>query len=123
MFSKPIDFSAGGAVAIYHVSGTTAFALGHYPGDPIFPGVLSLHLMQQLAEAFAYHLTGTQHVAKGIKRVSYLSLVRPGDTVMVECDPPAPHAVSRQHIIKARLSVDDVLTAKSEFYFNIPAGD
>lgn len=117
MFSTLPEFRAEGASATFHVSGSSGFALGHYPGDPVFPGVLSLHLMQRLAEAFVSDRTGIAQRASGLKRVSYLALVRPGDAAVVECDPPAHSAATGQTLARARLRVGDTICAKSEFIF------
>lgn len=118
MFSTAPTFATEGATARFHVSGSNGFALGHYPGDPVFPGVMSLHLMQTLAEAFVNDQAAAPQRAAGFKRVSYLSLVRPGDVAIVECDPPKHSAATGQTVTKARLRVGDRLCVKSEFIFN-----
>ena len=118
MFSTIPTFGEDGAAALYHVSGSTGFALGHYPGDPIFPGVLSLHLMQGLAEAYVGRLANERRRATSLKRVSYIDLVRPGDVALVECDPPQPDRSGAQTVARVRLLVGDRLCAKSEFLFD-----
>lgn len=118
MFSTTPTFGEDGAAAVFHVSGSSGFALGHYPGDPIFPGVQSLHLMQSLAEAFVGNLRGAPCRAAGLKRVSYLDLVRPGDVALLECDPPQPDRSGAMTVARVRLWVGNRLCAKSEFLFD-----
>lgn len=116
MFSTSPQFDDGQAMAQYQVSGSQAFALGHYPGDPVFPGVMSLYLMQTLAEAQASEIAGTPRKASGIKRVSFLSLIRPGDTAEIRCDPPKT-ASDGQTVIRSHLTVQGTVCAKSEILF------
>lgn len=118
MFSGKPTFGEDCAAALYHVSGSAGFILGHYPGDPLFPGVMSLHLMQTLAEGYVSVRAGAPRRATGLKRVSYLDLVRPGDVAVVECDPPKPAPGGAQTVARARLRVGDRLCAKSEFLFD-----
>lgn len=112
-------YSNVAGTARHAVSGSTGFALGHYPDDPIFPGVMSLNLMQHLAEGLAGHLTGDERRAKGIKRVSYLSPVRPGDVLHIACDAPKAGKDPARAVIKSRLLVGERLVAKSDFLFDL----
>lgn len=123
MFGNKETYSNTSANAHYYVSGSTAFALGHYPEDPIFPGVMSLNLMQSLAEGLAKHLTGETRLARGIKRISYIAPVRPGSVMHVACDAPISSSDCQETIIKSRVTVGDQLVAKSEFLFDLIQGD
>jgi len=122
MYSDAISISKTGASASYHVSGTTSFALGHYPEDPIYPGVMSLRLMQGVAEAVASDTMGNNVSAAALKRVSYLSMIRPGDVLRIECDMPRKSAATGLHSVKARVLLGDTLAAKSEFTFDSDMG-
>lgn len=122
MYSNPISITNEGAHADYHVSGTTSFALGHYPEDPIYPGVMSLRLMQGVAEALVSDKAGSQVNAASLKRVSYLSVIRPGDVLRIECDQPKFSASTGQQNVKVRVSVGAKIAAKSEFTFNCETG-
>ncbi|MEL6679105.1 MAG: hypothetical protein AAFQ51_10380 [Pseudomonadota bacterium] len=122
MYSTPVSITDVGASADYHVSGTTSFALGHYPEDPIYPGVMSLRLMQGVAEAMASHATGEKANAATLKRVSYLKMIRPGDVLRIECDRPKHSAATGRHNVKARVLVGEEIAAKSEFTFNCETG-
>ena len=73
----------------FMVSGSDIFALGHYPGNPIYPGVLTAERLCHLAAHVAseqLRQAGQQaahQVAKvqQIKRVQYLDAIVPGDAV------------------------------------------
>ena len=101
MFAETPHVRADGAKAVLHVSGTTPFALGHYPEDPIYPGVLSLGCMQALATEYVQRLKRFDMEPTGIKRVSYLAQIRPGDKLDVSCDEAKPKGDSL--IVKSRV--------------------
>ncbi|MFP5393282.1 MAG: 3-hydroxyacyl-ACP dehydratase FabZ family protein [Gammaproteobacteria bacterium] len=81
MASLTITLDEEGARARYFVSGTDVFVLGHYPGNPIFPGVLVLDMLTELAEALAARTLGPGSSATLIKRVQYLKATVPGDVL------------------------------------------
>ena len=75
------------AVAIrarYRVTGDEAFLAGHFPGNPIFPGVLQLEALAQ-AGAIAV-LADSRYSDKlplfgGVEDVRFRRLVKPGDVL------------------------------------------
>ena len=69
------------ATAYVLVSGSDPFALGHYPGNPIYPGVLIAEHLCELGTVLCTDLGACATFAAGIKRIQYLSAVVPGDVV------------------------------------------
>jgi 3-hydroxyacyl-[acyl-carrier-protein] dehydratase len=73
-----------GVVASYTVTGDEEFLAGHFPGNPIFPGVLQL---EALAQAGAIAVLSDERYANklplfgGVEEVRFRRLVRPGDTL------------------------------------------
>jgi 3-hydroxyacyl-[acyl-carrier-protein] dehydratase len=70
--------------AYYHVTGEEAFLAGHFPGNPIFPGVLQLEALAQ-AGAIAV-LADARYAGKlplfgGVEDVRFRRVVRPGDRI------------------------------------------
>lgn len=63
------------------MSGSDLFALGHYPGNPIYPGVLLLDRLISLAGRLATGIIGVPTRAMTVKRIQYLDAVLPGDIV------------------------------------------
>lgn len=63
------------------VSGSDIFALGHYPGNPIYPGVLTAERLCQLCAELASAHGGAPAYVKAIKRIQYLDAILPGDVV------------------------------------------
>jgi 3-hydroxymyristoyl/3-hydroxydecanoyl-(acyl carrier protein) dehydratase len=85
MFSDDIVYESEQARAQFHVSGSDAFVLGHYPSDAIFPGVMSLRCMQTLSQHFYRELTQASHGEIDLKRITFISEIRPGDVLNILC--------------------------------------
>jgi 3-hydroxyacyl-[acyl-carrier-protein] dehydratase len=75
-------------VGEYRVRGDEPFLRGHFPGDPILPGVLLIEAAAQLAGVVAQSdpaiapLTGLKLTA--LRGVKILGAARPGDVVRLE---------------------------------------
>jgi 3-hydroxyacyl-[acyl-carrier-protein] dehydratase len=73
--------------ARYRVTGDEAFLAGHFPGNPILPGVIQL---EALAQAGAVALLSDERYAGslplfgGVEDVRWRRLVRPGDELVLE---------------------------------------
>lgn len=83
-------YGEGGAVhGSYTVSGDEWFLGGHYPGNPIVPGVIQCEMAaQSCGLLFADRLSGSGSfpVFAGIDKVKFRSPVKPGDTVVFTCE-------------------------------------
>lgn len=79
------DLTAGESIrARYRVSGDEPFLAGHFPGNPVFPGVLQLEALAQ-AGAIAV-LSDERYAGKlplfgGVEDVRFRHIVRPGDEI------------------------------------------
>lgn len=78
-------------VALRNVSINEPYFIGHFPGDPVMPGVLIVEAMAQ-AGAILAHESGTFDPAKhavyfiGIDGVRFRRAVRPGDQLIIEVE-------------------------------------
>ena len=115
MFSHPPILTSDQATADYHVSGSSPFALGHYPRDAIFPGVMSLHFMKQLSDRFFEYLTDSDSKVVHLKRITYLDVIRPGDILNISCR--LKKRDSRELHIQSFIRVNDVVMSKSTFLY------
>jgi 3-hydroxyacyl-[acyl-carrier-protein] dehydratase len=103
-------------VGEYRVRGDEPFLRGHFPGDPILPGVLLIEAAAQLAGVVAQSdptiapLVGLKLTA--LRAVKILGAARPGDVVRLEASVIARlgHLVQAQ----ARGSVGDTLVLTAE---------
>ena len=88
-FLDAIDaFEPGVSItARYTVTGDEAFLAGHFPGNPIFPGVIQLEASAQ-AGAVAL-LADPRYAGKlplfgGVEKVRWRRLVQPGDEITMD---------------------------------------
>jgi 3-hydroxyacyl-[acyl-carrier-protein] dehydratase len=76
------------AVAEYRVRGDEFFLRGHFPGDPIFPGVLMIEAAAQLAGIVAQSDPAIPRLAAlklaALRGVKILGAARPGDVLQFE---------------------------------------
>jgi 3-hydroxyacyl-[acyl-carrier-protein] dehydratase len=76
-------------MARYRVRGDEGFLAGHFPGNPVFPGVLQL---EALAQAGAVAVLADERFADrlplfgGVDRAKFRRIVRPGDDVVLEVE-------------------------------------
>src|SRR5438445_13509410 len=75
--------------ARYAVTGDEPFLAGHFPGNPIFPGVLQLEALAQtgaiavLADA---RFAGKLPLFGGVEDVRFRRVVRPGDELVLDVE-------------------------------------
>lgn len=79
-----VDLATKSAKAVRIISGSEPFGLGHYPGNPIYPGVLSVEHILTLAETLVAKIFERRCRVDGIKRVQFLDMAGPGDVLTVE---------------------------------------
>ena len=103
-------------LACKNVSFNEPFFQGHFPGNPVFPGVL---MVEALAQATALLTSqsddqfgpGTTYFLAGVDKARFKKQVGPGDQLMLE----AVFIKSRRNIwsFECRAEVDGVLAASA----------
>lgn len=93
---------------------------GHFPGNPLFPGVYMIEALAQLGGTTvldAGEFSRKTPYLAGIEKAKFRRPVVPGDCLMME----AIVVKSRKNIgwIKARATVDDQLVCAAELMFSI----
>lgn len=90
MVDRIVDVELGVAIkGIKNVSMNENFFQGHFPGEPVMPGVLMLEGMAQVGALLAYltdrEMAGTKLVYfAGLDKVKFRQKVVPGDQVLYE---------------------------------------
>lgn len=106
------------AVGIKNVTANEPFFQGHFPGNPIMPGVLIVEALAQTACVAGLTLEenkGKLGVFTGIESMKFRKQVTPGDTLKLE----AEFLVFKLGMgkVKVRATVDDQVAAEGEIKF------
>ncbi len=118
MIDRIVEMNADiSAVGIKNVTINEPFFAGHFPGNPVMPGVLMIEAMAQTAGGLVIHHRGT---ARGGKLVYFMTIdkarfrrpVVPGDTVRF----PVQLLRKRANVwkYKGEARVDGTLVAEAE---------
>ena len=109
----------GVSVAHYRVRGDEFFLRGHFPGNPIVPGVILCEMLAQSACVLMQGqlLEGRIPVYTGLNHVKFRSPVKPGDTVELRsriCRVKHPF-----YFCEGTVQVGERLCVSAEFSFAI----
>ena len=107
------------AVGHYHVRGDGFFLRGHFPGNPIVPGVILCEILAQSACVLMKDamLDGKLPVYTGLNNVKFRSPVRPGDTIETRCR--IKRAKHPFYFAEGTVCVEGRLCVTAEFSFAI----
>ncbi len=120
LFIDAVDaYLAGVSItARYRVKGDEAFLEGHFPDNPVFPGVIQLEALAQ-AGAIAFARRSAVHrqlpLFGGVEKVRFRRLVRPGDELLLEVELDQLSARGGWGV--ARATVDGAATAQARLFF------
>jgi 3-hydroxyacyl-[acyl-carrier-protein] dehydratase len=116
LVDKILELRPGaGAVGLKNVTANEPFFQGHFPGNPIMPGVLIVEAMAQVAGVAGMALPenrGKLGLFAGIENMKFKRQVVPGDTLILE----AEFTVLKMGIGKVRVcaKVDEKIAAEGE---------
>ena len=107
------------AVGHYHVRGDEFFLRGHFPGNPVVPGVILCEILAQSACVLMKDamLDGKLPVYTGLNNVKFRSPVRPGDTIETRCR--IKRAKHPFYFAEGTVSVEGKTCVSAEFSFAI----
>ena len=77
----------GSATGYYKVRGDEFFLQGHFPGNPIVPGVIQCEMMAQSAcIMFADKMSGGKctPLYTGLDKVRFRGMIKPGDRIKID---------------------------------------
>ncbi len=104
----------------YHVRGDEWFLQGHFPGNPIVPGVIQCEMMAQSACVLLASDMVTANklpLFTGLDQVRFKAQVKPGDTFETRCR--ITKAKPPFYFAEGTGSVDGKLCVKASFSFAV----
>ncbi|MBE6913393.1 MAG: beta-hydroxyacyl-ACP dehydratase [Ruminococcaceae bacterium] len=109
----------GTAVGHYTVRGDEFFLQGHFPGNPIVPGVILCEILAQSACILLQNVMteGKLPVYTGLNNVKFRSPVKPGDEVETRCR--IKRAKHPFYFAEGTVTVQDRLCVSAEFSFAV----
>ncbi|MBQ8649050.1 MAG: beta-hydroxyacyl-ACP dehydratase [Clostridia bacterium] len=114
-----VENKDGNAIGHYTVRGDEFFLKGHFPDNPIVPGVILCEILAQSACVLMQDAMseGKLPVYTGLNNVKFRTPVRPGDTVETQC-----HIKRAKHpfyFAEGTVTVGGKLCVSAEFSFCI----
>lgn len=114
-----VEKKDGISIGHYTVRGDEFFLNGHFPGNPVVPGVILCEILAQSACVLMEDAIseGQLPVYTGLNNVKFRSPVKPGDTVETQC-----HIKRSKHpfyFAEGKVSVEGRLCVSAEFSFAI----
>lgn len=109
----------GTAIGHYTVRGDEFFLKGHFPDNPIVPGVILCEILAQSACVLMQEAMseGKLPIYTGLNNVKFRSPVKPGDTVETQCC--IKRAKHPFYFAEGIVTVDGRLCVSAEFSFAI----
>lgn len=102
--------------AEYRVRDDEVFCQGHFPGNPIVPGVIQCEIMAQSCALLVMdELKGKTTLYTGIDNVRFKRMVRPGD--LCEITARLKRKRGSMFFCEAELMVDGMLCCKGDLSF------
>jgi len=113
-----VELVEGSAVGKYTVRGDEYFLQGHFPGNPVVPGVMLCEMMAQSACLLIDRDTGkfTPYYT-GMNNVRFKSKVLPGDTITFKIE--ITNIKKPFYFMKGAGYVDGKLCVSGEFSFAV----
>ncbi|MDR1217040.1 MAG: beta-hydroxyacyl-ACP dehydratase [Oscillospiraceae bacterium] len=102
----------------YNVRGGEWFLDGHFPGDPVVPGVVLCEIMaQSVCVLLEGRMSGKTPYLTGIDGARFKSAARPGDVIRTRC------VITKQrppfYFAKGEAYIGEKLCAKADFSFYV----
>jgi 3-hydroxyacyl-[acyl-carrier-protein] dehydratase len=111
---------AKSAVGVWHLSHDYPVFKGHFPGNPVLPGVL---MVEALAQTGAYAMLKSPEFAGklalfgGIKTMKFRKTAKPGDDLILKCEIIRKSSVGGTGSVRAEINGECVCEGEIMFVF------
>ena len=106
---------AGESVGKYTVKGDEFFLQGHFPGNPIVPGVIQCEMIAQAAVLLISDAKDATPMYTGLNNVKFKNPLLPGDTAVMTVSLTAHKGIF--YFAKGKLESNGKLCTSAEFSF------
>ena len=118
MVDRITDYDDSHITGYKNVTIDEPFFMGHFPDDPVMPGVMILESMGQVTSVLLGIKLGKEQGSKiafltGIDKARFRKPVRPGDKLVTKAELTNVRTTSAK--AKAKAYVDDELVAEAEY--------
>ncbi len=111
-----VELSQGKSHGRYRVRGDEFFLQGHFPGNPVVPGVIQCEMLAQSACVLLIgQAEGMTPLFTGLQNVKFRGQVKPGDVFETECE--LVRSRGNFYFAKGKGSVEGKLCVSAEFSF------
>lgn len=114
------------AIGVRTVGEDEPWIAGHFPGNPLFPGVLLIETMAQIGSFVFYagepDLSGPESYLAQAEKVKFLKSVRPGQTLRCEGTFVSEFGSFAKVSCKASVGNETVCEAILTYFFNAGGG-
>jgi 3-hydroxyacyl-[acyl-carrier-protein] dehydratase len=117
-----LDMESGRVVGIKNVTNNEPFFQGHFPGNPVMPGVLQMEAMAQVAGVMLNSRDGNAGKTAyfmSMNKVKFRKMVIPGDQLRIVVEPTRIR--SRMATVQGKAYVGDDLVSEGELTFGYGA--
>jgi len=117
-----MDKEAGTVVGIKNLTMNEEFFQGHFPGNPVMPGVLQMEAMAQVAGVMLNSREGNEGKVAyfmSMNKVKFRKMVVPGDQLRIEIEPLRIR--SRMATVQGKAYVGEDLVSEAELTFGYGA--
>jgi UDP-3-O-[3-hydroxymyristoyl] N-acetylglucosamine deacetylase / 3-hydroxyacyl-[acyl-carrier-protein] dehydratase len=94
LIDKIIHLDDSSVAGVKNVTMNEPFFQGHFPGNPVMPGVLQIEAMAQIGGILVLNTVPDPDnywtYFLGIENIRFRKMVLPGDTLVIQCDLVAP---------------------------------
>ncbi|ASA20193.1 3-hydroxyacyl-ACP dehydratase FabZ [Paenibacillus donghaensis] len=113
-------------IGIRQVKADEPWAAGHFPGDPVFPGVLLIETMAQIGSFVFYNELSAAHGLDSylaqVEKVKFVRKVRPGQTLTCEGRFISEFGNFARVSCCAKVADETVSEAVITYYFSVEGG-
>lgn len=126
LVDKIVHLDAEAVVGVKNITINEPHFTGHFPGNPVFPGVLQLEALAQVGAIYVLNTVEDPEnyytYFMGINNCKFRRMVKPGDTLVIRCQPmrPITRGIAQ---MKGQAFVGDVCVCECEVLASIVRKD